>query len=186
MQEGLKYAIVSRMRPPVFVRDLRPEEATAVHAGLRCPSSFTLRRCQIILASRKGWNARQIGESLGCSDQTVRTAIKAFNMHGLVTLQEQSHVPHHTPHAVTVDPVVRTGLHDLLHRSPRDFGKPTRIWSLPLLAEVAFAQGIVSRQVSGETIRRALRTLGVSWQRAKRWIVSPDPAYARKKSAVTG
>jgi hypothetical protein len=35
--------------------------------------------------------------------------------------------------------------------------------------------------MSGESIRRALKRLGVGWKRAKDWITSPDPAYARKK-----
>jgi hypothetical protein len=35
-------------------------------------------------------------------------------------------------------------------------------------------------------LRLALRRLRVSWKRAKQWITSPDPAYARKKTGVTG
>lgn len=36
-------------------------------------------------------------------------------------------------------------------------------------------------RVSIETIRLALKRLGVGWQRAKHWITSPDPEYMRKK-----
>src|SRR3712207_7021241 len=36
------------------------------------------------------------------------------------------------------------------------------------------------RLVSDETIRAALAAPGVRWQRAKHWITSADPAYARK------
>ena len=36
------------------------------------------------------------------------------------------------------------------------------------------------------TIRQALKRLGIGWRRAKRWITSPDPAYARKKKPATG
>lgn len=36
-------------------------------------------------------------------------------------------------------------------------------------------------QVSIETIRLALKRLGVGWQRAKHWITSPDPDYRRRK-----
>ena len=61
------------------------------------------------------------------------------------------------------------------------FGKPTSRWTLQLAAEVSFAQDLTPRLVSDETIRLALRRLGVSWKRAKHWITSPDPAYARKK-----
>ena len=77
-------------------------------------------------------------------------------------------------------------LRALLHRSPRDFGKPTRLWTLSLAAEVAFEQGLTERQLSHESIRQALIRLGVGWKRAKTWITSPDPHYARKKSDATG
>ena len=67
----------------------------------------------------------------------------------------------------------------------RTFGHPTSLWTLPLAAEVAYVTGLLPRQVSGEAIRLALRRLGVSWRRAKRWITSPDPAYSRKKNSGT-
>lgn len=76
-------------------------------------------------------------------------------------------------------------LRALLHRSPRDFGKPTSLWTLDLAAEVACAEGITARLVSGETIRQAIKRLGVGWRRAKHWITSPDPAYLRKKTRAT-
>jgi hypothetical protein len=37
-------------------------------------------------------------------------------------------------------------------------------------------------RVSDETIRATLARLGVRWQRAKTWISSPDPEYARQKA----
>jgi hypothetical protein len=40
--------------------------------------------------------------------------------------------------------------------------------------------------VSLETIRQALKRLGVNWRRAQRWITSPAPQYAFKKRPVTG
>jgi uncharacterized protein YqcC (DUF446 family) len=40
--------------------------------------------------------------------------------------------------------------------------------------------------VSLETIRQALKRLGVNWRRAKRWSTSPDPQEAFKKSRATG
>jgi hypothetical protein len=50
-----------------------------------------------------------------------------------------------------------------------------------LAAEVCVEQGLTVNQVSLETIRQALKKLGVGWQRAKHWITSPDPEYVRKK-----
>ena len=58
-------------------------------------------------------------------------------------------------------------------------------WTLALLARVAHERGLSPTVLSDETIRRALLRLGVGWKRAKRWLTSPDPAYARKKVAAT-
>ena len=41
------------------------------------------------------------------------------------------------------------------------------------------------RQVSGETIRHALKPLGVRGKRAKHWLTSPDPSYVRKKPGAS-
>src|SRR5207244_8937420 len=64
---------------------------------------------------------------------------------------------------------------------PRMLCNPTSRMTLALAAEVNFDQDLTPRLFSDETIRTALRRLGVSWKRAKHWITSPDPAYARKK-----
>jgi hypothetical protein len=76
-------------------------------------------------------------------------------------------------------------LRALLHRRPRDFGYATSLWTLDLAAEVSCAQGLTATVVSGEAIRQTLLRLGIGWKRAKHWITSPDPAYARKKGAAT-
>ena len=56
-----------------------------------------------------------------------------------------------------------------------------------MAAEVSFEQGLIEERVCGETVRATLaRLLGVRWQRAKRWITSPDPLYERKKGGATG
>ena len=73
----------------------------------------------------------------------------------------------------------------MLHRSPRDFGYPTSLWTLDLAAKEAFRQGLTDHEVTGETIRATLVRLGVRWLRAKEWITSPDPEYARKKGGAT-
>jgi DDE superfamily endonuclease len=73
-------------------------------------------------------------------------------------------------------------LRALLHQSPRLFDKPTSVWTLELAADVAYEQGLTATRVSGETIRATLARMGVRWRRAKEWITSPDPEYARKKA----
>lgn len=143
-----------------------------------------LRRCQILLASARGEWPPRIAEHLGCNDQTVRNAIAAFNATGLAALRPGSSVAHTIHRAFAAAAAER--LKQLLHRSPREFGQPTSLWTLDLLAQVSFAEGLTSALVSGETVRATLVRLGIAWKRAKHWLTSPDPAYQRKKVAATG
>jgi transposase len=163
----------------VFVRFLTPEEHPQLEAGLRSADAFLVRRCQIVLASEYGAGVPRIARQVGCSDQTVRNVIQAFNTQGMGGLQRGSSRPHSTRERLGSEGVQR--LQILLHQSPRTFGYPTSLWTLELAAEVSFAQRLTPQRVSREAIRSALQRLGVSWQRAKHWITSPDPAYARKK-----
>jgi transposase len=171
------------MKPPLFIRPLADPERQALRDGLRSPDAFTLRRCQILLASAEGLRPSQIAARLCCASQTVRNAIRTFHASGVACLREGSHRP--ASARPEIDAAGCERLRALLHRSPRDFGKPTSLWTLATAAEVAFAEGLTARLVSDETIRQALKRLGVGWKRAKTWITSPDPAYLRKRGRAT-
>jgi transposase len=171
------------MQAPLFVRPPTAVEQQVLVAGLRSADAFVLRRCQIVLASARGERVPVIARSLGCGEQTVRNAIHAFDQAGVVALREGSSRPH-TIHAA-FDATGAERLRALLHRSPREFGHPSSVWTLELAAEVAYAEGMTATRVSDETIRATLERLGIRWRRAKGWITSPDPAYTQKNSAVT-
>jgi transposase len=176
------------MRPPIFVRDLTEKERRRLEVGLRSRDTFEVRRCQILLASDRGEWVPRIAELLGCHDQTVRNALKRFEQDGLDACLTRRSSRAHTIHAkvdAKVDAVGCEQLRTLLHQSPRTFGKPTSVWTLDLVAEVSFAEGITAERVRDETIRQAMGRLGVRWKRAKQWITSPDPEYARKKARAT-
>ncbi len=175
-----EYVILGGMQRPIFVRALSATEQHELKQGVRSPDGFVVRRSQIILASGRGERAPTIAEQLGCDDQTVREIIQAFNQSGLSVLQRRSNRPHRITAAFSAAGAEQ--LRHLLHQSPRAFGKGSSVWTLTLAAEVSFEQGLTAEQVSGETIRATLRRLGVKWARAKHWITSPDPAYARKKT----
>ena len=117
--------------------------------------------------------------------KTARNAIRAFNERGLDALVAGSSRPKRV-HAA-FDEKSAEALREMLHRSPREFGRSSSLWTLDMAAEVAFEEGLTKERVSGETIRATLsRLLSVRWMRAKRWITSPDPLYERKKGGATG
>ena len=172
------------MRPPLFVRALSDEERPQLVAGLRSSEAVVLRRCQIVLASSRGERVPQIAPRVGCSEKTVRQVIRRFSAHGVTALAPSSTRPHRVrPQAFAGEQAQQ--LRALLHRSPREFGKPSSLWTLEWAAEVSFAQGLSPTRVSDETIRQTLLRLGVGWKRAKQWITSPDPEYLRKKGSAT-
>src|SRR5688572_10781223 len=115
------------MQAPLMVRPPTDAERQALEAGLRSPVAFTLRRCQIVLASARGETVPAIARALGCSDQTVRNAIHAFAEAGVAALTPDSKRPRTLRPAF--DAAAAARLRDLLHRSPRDFGHPTGLWT---------------------------------------------------------
>jgi transposase len=172
------------MKPPSFVRTLSAAERQQLQAGLRSADAFIVRRCQILLASAQGLRAPQIARNLSCAVGTVHYALRALAREGLACLQEKSSRPH-SVHSY-LDEQHADALKDLLHHSPRLFGQPTSLWTLGRVAQVCHAKGWTPRPLTGEAIRKALKRLGIRWRRAKQWITSPDPAYARKKTRATG
>ena len=172
------------MKPPIFVRTLSKEERQELEAGLRCSDAFVLRRCQILLASARGERPPRIAENLGCGSQTVRNAIHAFNERGLGALRAGSSRPREV-HAAFGERGSEA-LREMLHHDPREYGKPSRLWTLQMAAEVSFEEGLTKERITAETVRATLARLGVRWKRAKRWMESPDPEYARKKGLETG
>jgi transposase len=171
------------MKPPLFVRELSDAERRELQAGLRSREAFTLRRAQILLASAEGQRATRIVSRIGCAVGTVHNAIHAFHNEGTGCLCEKKHGPKDAQ--PILDAAKAELLKGILHQSPRRFGKPQSTWTLDLLADVAFGQGLTPRRLSHEAVRQAVKRLGSGWKRAKRWITSPDPAYARKKKPVT-
>src|SRR5256714_8682445 len=172
--------MLSSMKHPVYVRPVTDAERAQLVAGLRSSDAFVHRRSQILLASARGEQAPQIARHLGCDAQTVRNAIVAFNARGPAALRRGSSRPHRFH--VAFDAARGEQLRALLHQSPRTVGKPTNVWTLELAADVSFERGVNAERVSGVTTRASFKRLGIRWQRAKRWITSPDPGYAQKKA----
>ena len=116
------------MKRPIYVRPLSDAERESLEAGLRSSDAFTLRRCQILLASDRGENAYQIVRSLGCSPRPRVTPSTPLTRRGC------SKRPHAIPKKAFQRPEQTEALRELLHHDPRRFGKGTRLWTLDLAA----------------------------------------------------
>ncbi len=90
----------------------------------------------------------------------MRNAIHAFEQRGEAGLKQASSRPKTVQ--AQFDQAKCEALRALLHQSPRTFGKATSCWMLELAAEVCFEQGLTAIQVCIETIRLALKRLGVA------------------------
>ena len=168
----------------MLVRELTADERQALRRGLKSADGFTVRRSQVLLASAGGAGPAAIGEAVGLSAQAVRNAIRAFHAGGLGCLTRKPPVA--KAPALVWDRRHDGGLKDLLHRRPREFGRPTSLWTLALAADVCHQKGWTTRRLTAEGMRGVLARLGIGWRRAKHWITSPDPDYAKKKSGGTG
>jgi transposase len=153
-----------------------------LEADRRTADASRVRRAQIVLASAQRLSPKPIAQLVGCSVQTVRNVLHAFNTQGVEGLAKHSTRPKTA--APVLDATKCERLQHILHQSPRLYGKSTGVWTLGLAAAVCYEQGVTERLLSDETIRRALTRLETHWKRAKHWITSPDPHYARKKSGA--
>jgi transposase len=122
--------MVRAMKPPIFVRSFSGKERERLEAGLRSKDTFTLRRSQMLLASSREDEVPQIAENLGCGQQTVRDAIHDLNQRGLAALEAGSSRPKRTRSAF--DENSDEALREMLHRSPREFGYDTSLWTLAM------------------------------------------------------
>jgi len=166
------------------VRGLTEVERGRIEVGLRSLDTFVVRLCRNLLASERGGWAPRIAEMLGCNDQTVRNVLNRFGWEGLDECLTRRSSRAHTAHA-KVDEVGRERLRVLLHPSPRTLGKPTDVWTLGLVAEVSFAEGLIAERVSDDTIRQAMGRLGLRWKWVKRWISSHPSGQHLDVSART-
>jgi transposase len=167
------------MKPPLYVRQVTEEEKEEIEKGLKAKEGFKVRRSQMIKLSSERKRVKEIGQILGCSGQAVREAIREFGSRGVKSLDQQSNRPKSAKKEIGEQDLGK--LKELVNESPRKYGKKQSQWTLPILAEVSYEKGITKRLMSDESIRLAIKRLGINWKRAKEWITSPDEGYERKK-----
>lgn len=161
------------MADPIFVRDLSNDEIATLEEAITTDSHKAARRARILLLSFQEMTSTEIADRVGCTPQTVRNAIHDFNERGLDSLRPDKPGPK-DPERI-FEEFERAHLIYFLNQDPQDFSKESSEWTLSLLAEVAYEQGITDRVVSHETIRQAILEAGYTWEEAKK---APSPSTA--------
>lgn len=170
---------------PLYARALTGEERQALRQSLKSSNGFAVRRAQMILMNAdERLKVDEIGRRVGCQGQAVRQAIHAFHREGLSCLEPKA--KGNPTDRRALDDAAREQLRQVIRHSPRDLGYDSSLWTLDLLAQACFEQGLTARRVTGETIGATLAALGISWRRVKQRINSPDEHYTVKKSGATG
>jgi transposase len=168
-------------KEPIFVRAMREEEKQVLEKARRAADACEMKRSQILLASSQGLTTTSIEKQFGYSAEYARQMIHRFNKQGIECLKRKSSAP--KTQETIVDKAKCEQIKQLMHKSPRLYGKASSLWTLTLVAEVLSEEGATPRRMANETIRTAMRKNGISWKRAKDWISSPDPQYELKKTA---
>jgi len=166
--------------PPVCLRELTAEEASAVEslARARTASARRVERARIIWRASRGETPPIVAEMLGLSAETVRRRIRRFNAGGLAALEDghRSGRPA-TYSADDVAAVIAAAL-----TSPPSLDLPFASWTLDRLAAYLHERkGIAIRR---SRIDEILLKEGLRWRRHETWFGERvDPEFAEKRGA---
>ena len=111
--------------------------------------------------------------------QAVRNAIRAFRPTASGAWRRKSQA--RKDPASVWDRKHDEDLKDLLHRRPREFGKPTSLWTLALVAEVCHPKGWTTRRLSVEAIRRRPQAAGRRVEAGQALDHQPGPRLRQEK-----
>jgi transposase len=165
----------------VQVREISNDEGNRLLKIVRRGSGsvVTWRRAQMVLLSAQGMDAPAIAEVTFTSPDRVRDVIHNFNADGFDSLRPRYGGGRPPKFSLPQ----RQEIKKVALSRPADRGLPFSTWSLPKLAEVLVAEGVVD-DISHEGLRLLLREEGVSFQAVKTWKTSTDPDYEVKKNRV--
>jgi transposase len=166
--------------PPVCLRDLTAEEASAVEslARSRTAAARRVERARIVWRARRGEMPLSIAEALGVSAETVRRRIRRFNAEGLAALED-----HHrsgrpaTYSADEVAEVIAAALTSLRRR-----GLPFASWTLDRLAAYLLEHKGIAMQRSW--IDEILLAEGLRWRQQETWFGGSRRTTPRHPRAV--
>jgi transposase len=129
----------------------------------------------ILLAAAQELKVPQIAVIVRESEATVLRWLKRYLAEGL----EGLHDAPRPGRPSEMSEAYRAALLAAVRRRPRSLGLPFSLWTLQRLVD--YLAEHTSIRVSDETVRRALKQMGIVLSRPQHQISSPDPDYHVKK-----
>jgi transposase len=166
--------------PPVRLRDLTAEDASAVEALARSRTAPARRveRARVIWRASRGETPPAIATALGLDAETVRRRIRRFNAEGLAAFDDH----HRSGRPATYSPDEVAAVIAAALTNPRTLGLPFASWTLDrLAAHLLEHKGIAMRR---SRIDEILLREGLRWRRQETWFGGRvDPEFAAKRGA---
>jgi transposase len=135
------------------------------------PKSYVRRRALALVHLNEGLSLRQVAKILKVRHNAVLEWKKRFLRLGFTGLQMEKRNKRKPK-------MEKERLLDIVKQRPQNFGVESSRWTLELLGKT-FPE-LDEYSISG--IWRLLKRSGVSWQKGRYQLISPDPDYEEKKT----
>jgi transposase len=165
------------------VREFTQEEQRLLESKIQDKklSARIYQRYQIIWQRSKGIAPGEISSREHLHPHTIRFWVRRFNREGFEYFEKRENVGGRPPR---INKETKLKIIQTVLSRPEDLGLPFTGWSLTKLQEYLLEEEIVS-SISTEGIRKILLQNGISYQRTKTWMSSPDPEFELKKTVFS-
>jgi len=151
---------------------LSDDERQQLKVGLRSSKAFTLRRCQILLASAEGEAPRRIAHIVGCTTTTVSHVITDFRSRGITCVHEELRRPGASPRGCPRVEDKKPGIIEALEQLLADdiAGDPMSERKWVRVTQVSLSQQLTEQgyRVTDKTVARLLKGMGFSLKANRR------------------
>jgi transposase len=138
------------------------------------------RRLKIIHLSSQGTPVPELARLFDLCADTIRRYIRRYNATGLAGLTRQS-----SDGAPPKIPLTKAQWEHLLHQSPSQFERletGARNWTQALV--VVYLKAYHGITVTQPAVSLCLKQHGITWNRGKLKVTSPDPLYTVKRERI--
>lgn len=158
------------------VRALSPQEQEQLHKLLDHAQVSVQRRARAVLLSAEGYGANEMVPLVNLTAKSIRKWLRRFNEEGVPGLLHERTSTGRPPR---LTPQQCQRIVELAKTPSHALDKPFSTWSLAKLQDHLTGEAIT---LSRSWLWHRLKQAGLSLQRSKKWIQSPDPDYALKKT----